>query len=64
MKPQTLKKDSCLKNERGLHHGIVNLLWIGWTVLELPLVLPYHLLLIVCPPQTGKRGKHTPAQGS
>jgi hypothetical protein len=42
-----LNKSPCLKNERGLHHGIVNLAWICWVVLELPLALLYYLLVIL-----------------
>jgi hypothetical protein len=47
MKPQNLKSKPCLKNERGWHHGLLNLAWICWTVIELPLALPYDLLVIV-----------------
>jgi hypothetical protein len=47
MEPPTLKKTPCLKNERGLWHGFVNLAWICWIVIELPLALLYYLLVIV-----------------
>jgi|GEM_PF-3854040 len=47
MKTQNLNHKTCLKNERGLQHGFVNLAWICWIVLELPLALLYYLLLIV-----------------
>jgi len=47
MEPPTLKTSPYLKNERGLHHGFMNLAWICWVVLELPLALLYYLLVIV-----------------
>jgi hypothetical protein len=42
-----LKNSPYLKNERGLWYGFVNLAWVCWAVLELPLALPYYLLVIV-----------------
>lgn len=47
MKTQNLNHKTCLKNERGLHHGLMNLAWICWIVVELPLALLYYLLLIL-----------------
>jgi len=47
MKTQILKNKTCLKNERGLQHGLMNLAWICWVVLELPLALLYYLLVIL-----------------
>lgn len=43
----TSRRSPFLKNERGLWYGFMNLAWICWAVLELPLALPYYLLVIV-----------------
>jgi hypothetical protein len=56
VKPRNLKNSPYLKNERGPHHGFINLAWICWAVLELPLALPYYLLVILTAKKIKIRG--------